>query len=402
MIRLEKYRDYKRWGWYRLAPGVWLRWVASRQPVRALEIGAFDGVSANVMLDSIFTHPSSTVDTIDPYLPDPTTPQVGPHTRSLFEENTRRGEHGGRVRLHVGKSIDVLSRMIAEGNAESYDVVFIDGSHLAADVMTDAVLSWSLLKYGGLLVFDDFNWGGDLAFHCRPKEAIKAFETVFSQSAVPLHRGDQRIFRKTGVPGGLRDVMGNPLHQTCAIIGTYDSGSSLLSSIMECFGYDIARPSYEDYYESASLRDILIRAFNERQMAMRMPSGQLVAELDAWLALIKPTAPALCVKHPLLALCLPELALAWGRETIFIHAKRPLEKSIRGLIRRDWFPEPERMQCLIHGKITDWFAEGRPCLSVDYEELLAAPESAIRRLAADLGITVSETVIERAVALIGH
>ncbi|QTN32413.1 class I SAM-dependent methyltransferase [Akkermansiaceae bacterium] len=399
-IPLGKYRDYKKWGWYRLLPGVWLRWVASPHPVRALEIGAFDGVSANVMLDSIFTHPDSTVDTIDPYLADPTTPQVGPHTRALFEENTRRGCHGGRVRLHVGKSLEVLTRMLADGAVESFDVVFIDGSHRGADVLTDAVLSWPLLRPGGILIFDDYDWGGSISPHRRPKEAIQAFEAAFVESLVPLYRGTQKIYRKVGVPGGLRNERGEALSQTCAIIGTYDSGSSLLSSIMECFGYNIARPTREDFFESASLRDILVRAIDEPGTALRITPDQLVSELAEWHSRIRTEAPALCVKHPLLGLCLPETGRAWGKDTVFIHAKRPLEKSIRGLERRGWFPEPERMQRVIHKCIDDWIGRGNPCLSADYEELLAAPEIAIPKLARDLGINVPGSVIDRAVAMV--
>jgi len=125
-----------------------------------------------------------------------------------------------------------------------------------------------------------------------------------------------------------------------------------------------------------------------------------VKELGAWLGRVKPGAPALCVKHPLLGLCLPELEEAWGPETIFIHAKRPLEDSIRGLKRRGWFPEPERIQRTIHAEIEAWISEGKSCLSVEYRKLVAAPESAIQRLAEDMELEVSKAVIERAVALV--
>lgn len=133
---------------------------------------------------------------------------------------------------------------------------------------------------------------------------------------------------------------------------------------------------------------------------MRMKSDQLVAELAEWHSRTKPESPALCVKHPLLGRCLPELKKAWGQDTVFIHAKRQLEKSIRGLTRRGWFPEPERMQRAIHHKIEDWVSGGSPCISVDYEELLTAPESAIYKLAKDLGIEVPDSVVARALAMV--
>lgn len=33
-------------------------------------------------------------------------------------------------------------------------VVYIDGSHAAKDVIADAVLAWALLRPGGVLIFD--------------------------------------------------------------------------------------------------------------------------------------------------------------------------------------------------------------------------------------------------------
>lgn len=399
-IHLKKYADGKDWGWYRMVPAAWLRWVASRHPAKVLEIGAHDGVSANVMLDTIFPHPDSTVDTIDPYLPDPSTPNVGTRTRELFDENKRRGGHGDQLRLHVGTSREVLVRMLADGGKESYDVIFIDGSHLAPDVMTDAVLAWSLLKPGGILIFDDFEWGARLPKHRRPREAILAFEAAFVESLVPLWQGYQRIYRRTGLPGGLRDRAGDLLRINVVIVGTYNSGSSLLSSILECLGFEIGRPAWYDFSESASLREVVTSAIDERTMTAKVESGQLIVQLNQWLAQVKPSAPALCVKHPLLGLCLAEVDEAWGAETLFIRTRRPLEQSIRCLQRRNWFPEPERMQRTLHEEIEAFFSGGRPCLSVEYGNLLARPNEVIRSLAEQLGISTGEAALERAVQLV--
>lgn len=39
-----------------------------------------------------------------------------------------------------------------------YDLIFIDASHRAKDVLTDAILAWPLLRQGGVLIFDDYTW----------------------------------------------------------------------------------------------------------------------------------------------------------------------------------------------------------------------------------------------------
>jgi hypothetical protein len=39
-----------------------------------------------------------------------------------------------------------------------FDFIYIDGSHMRVDVLLDAVLAWQLLKPGGFMVLDDYEW----------------------------------------------------------------------------------------------------------------------------------------------------------------------------------------------------------------------------------------------------
>ncbi|KXZ46234.1 hypothetical protein GPECTOR_45g104 [Gonium pectorale] len=64
--------------------------------------------------------------------------------------------------------------------AHQFDLVYVDGSHLRADVLTDIVMAWQLLKPGGVMVLDDYSWDQYLDnLACHPKQAIDAFLTVF-------------------------------------------------------------------------------------------------------------------------------------------------------------------------------------------------------------------------------
>jgi predicted O-methyltransferase YrrM len=193
------YIQHKPWGWYQapdqLAPLV--EHCRSGERVKALEIGAFDGVSANSMLDLLFLHPESEVHTMDPYRPDPTTPEVSEQTRALFEENCRRGGNGERIHLYKGISAEVLAWMAAtEGFWESFDFAFIDGSHLCADVFIDAAMTWHLLKPGAIMVFDDYNWMPEFPEPRRPRAAIDCFERCFAGRLARLWAGAQIGFLK--------------------------------------------------------------------------------------------------------------------------------------------------------------------------------------------------------------
>jgi predicted O-methyltransferase YrrM len=87
------------------------------------------------------------------------------------------------------------------GTAETFDFIYIDGSHISKDVLTDACMAWPLLKPGGVMVFDDYLWGGDGnardVLH-RPKVAVDAFVHMFTEELTYVSIGYQMIIRKLG------------------------------------------------------------------------------------------------------------------------------------------------------------------------------------------------------------
>ena len=61
------------------------------------------------------------------------------------------------------------------------DLIYIDGSHTSDDVLQDIVLSWNLLKTGGVILLDDAtSWcytdkNGEKALQYSPRLAVDAF-----------------------------------------------------------------------------------------------------------------------------------------------------------------------------------------------------------------------------------
>lgn len=56
-----------------------------------------------------------------------------------------------------------------------FDFIYVDADHTAASALIDAELSWGLLKSGGILAFDDYEWGAHLPAHLAPKLGIQLF-----------------------------------------------------------------------------------------------------------------------------------------------------------------------------------------------------------------------------------
>ena len=84
----------------------------------------------------------------------------------------------------------------------SFDIIYIDGSHAKNDVLEDAVLSWRLLKEGGVLIFDDYMWAGHSfnktsndPVEC-PKLAIDPFVQCFDEHLEVIHNSRQLIVKK--------------------------------------------------------------------------------------------------------------------------------------------------------------------------------------------------------------
>ena len=57
----------------------------------------------------------------------------------------------------------------------THDFIYVDADHTAVGVLMDAELSWPLLKPGGILAFDDYQWGAHLPAFKSPKLGIDLF-----------------------------------------------------------------------------------------------------------------------------------------------------------------------------------------------------------------------------------
>jgi predicted O-methyltransferase YrrM len=101
-----------------------------------------------------------------------------------------------RVRKLVGETHRILPELIDEG--EQFDLVYVDASHIAVDVLADAAFAWKLLRPGGVAIFDDYGLvppGEDPLEH--PQPAINAFFELVKSHAELLGADRQLMVRKT-------------------------------------------------------------------------------------------------------------------------------------------------------------------------------------------------------------
>lgn len=192
--------------WFSWAPEVWTQLIPllpERKEVgrEFLEIGSFEGRSAVWIMEHMMQG--------DDYLTCVDTWEGGEehkaegedmdsaHERFLHNMEVARSKFPNR---HYSTShyysIAHLAHAINE--CAEYDFIYIDGSHTAPDVLTDACMAFSLLKAGGIMVFDDYMWGNPRDAMHRPKIAIDAFTNIFGEHLDIVHVGYQLAIKKKG------------------------------------------------------------------------------------------------------------------------------------------------------------------------------------------------------------
>ena len=161
------------------------------------------------MLQNVLTHPSSTLTCIDLFRQSDESyaycrllhfPNLDSYIPSdvLFDRifDERIAAVGGTDR--VIKIISDSESALRTLPMDSYDCVYVDGSHTSRNVLTDLVLSWGLLKLGGVLIIDDYTLQ---SFQDNPLKnpgiGIDAFLMVFQDEHEVLHAAGQIILRKT-------------------------------------------------------------------------------------------------------------------------------------------------------------------------------------------------------------
>lgn len=152
--------------------------------IHYLEIGVSEGRSALWMLENILTHPTAKITCLDIF--------INKTKYKRFLSNLILSGFLDKAIMIKGRSQITLKTL----PLNSYDIVYIDGSHTAPDVLADAVLSWDLLKKGGIIIFDDYMLDWELPPQDRPKIAIEAFLRIHKNELQKLHQGYQIIVKK--------------------------------------------------------------------------------------------------------------------------------------------------------------------------------------------------------------
>lgn len=200
MVEKPEYEFTK--DWFAWAPPLFtelMKHVPARK--RFLEIGSFEGRSSVWLVENGLESGGvlTCVDTWQGGEEHTAEDMVAVERR--FNSNIRKVQTldlTKKINVYKRTSTDALAHLIwnMPSPLELMDFIYIDGSHQAPDVMTDACMAWKVLKVGGIMVFDDYMWGIDYPMLHKPKVAIDLFNTLYHDKLKIVHIGYQLAVKK--------------------------------------------------------------------------------------------------------------------------------------------------------------------------------------------------------------
>lgn len=175
----------------------WTQWLRPfrDKAVRVLEIGSWEGRSALFFLNYLPASRLVCVDTFGGNVEHALNPYFAalvPETERKFDANV--AAFSGRVEKHKGPSSLILPQLAIA--SRRFDIAYIDGSHRAADVFSDAALTWPMVAKDGIVIFDDYEFDqmeGELE---RPKLGIDAFLAAIPGQYRLIHKNYQVALAK--------------------------------------------------------------------------------------------------------------------------------------------------------------------------------------------------------------
>jgi len=259
--------------WSSRAFGDWVQHLGDlrSRPIDILEIGAWEGRGSLFFLNFFEKSKLTALDIFT----------LGNEGR--FDANVL-GKFANRTTKVKGRSTVELDCFALEGR--TFDLIYLDGSHLRDDVMIDSILAWRLLKVGGHLIWDDYELVQAMPGHFTyvdqdPKPAIDVFTSWHGGEMDILHRGYQVITKKTAphyheqMPGEEEPRKSQASHQKAARrIVELEGRLADLEATLALERIKLAENEVELQDCQAELREVLI-ALGQAQNEIAALAGDL-------------------------------------------------------------------------------------------------------------------------------
>jgi predicted O-methyltransferase YrrM len=131
----------------------------SNKQINYLEIGTFYGANILSVANTYGLHSDSKLYCIDPWEDYDEYPEYKNEQPKIYEAFINNIENSGvKDKIIINRGYSNLE--IQKFQNDFFDIIYIDGNHEPEYVLEDAVLSFRKLKKNGIMIFDDYGFGG--------------------------------------------------------------------------------------------------------------------------------------------------------------------------------------------------------------------------------------------------
>ena len=101
--------------------------------------------------------------------------------------------------VHKGLTDNELTKLFLGGFANYFDFIYVDAGHKASECLSDMVLSWKLLKEGGIMAIDDYIFAVENRPRWDvPKTAVDAFVNIHVDQVELINAPNQQVYIRKG------------------------------------------------------------------------------------------------------------------------------------------------------------------------------------------------------------
>jgi predicted O-methyltransferase YrrM len=172
---------------------------AGNPALRFLQLGAYTGDASIWILENILTGQYSKLTDVDTWQGSDEEAHKDMDFDEVYNIYLKKiSKYYKQVRVERCTTFDFLLALYGCDRplGEYFDFIYIDADHTTVGVLLDAELSWPLLKSGGIMAFDDYEWGDHLPLHLRAKPGIDLFLLRHDGQYETLVKNNQYWIRK--------------------------------------------------------------------------------------------------------------------------------------------------------------------------------------------------------------